>query len=160
MFWKRERGLLAHHRFPCSVMATQQLVIGGLALALLALSACQQQNSPLVPHSMTPSQTPLPLHRNHVTPGTYPLFVRITFTETTTYEQATATLQAAGQNEYPWTCDDPRTPVPPPLADRRAAFAASNFLLISYPMDDNQLDQLAASAQVVSVDAYPVYMCA
>jgi hypothetical protein len=124
---------------------------------LFALAACQQP-SPLASSSTTPALPSLSLHRNHVTPGTDPLFVRVTFAETTTYEQAIASLQAVGQREYPWTCDDPRTPVPPPLAERRAAFARSHFLLIDYP-SDAQLNQLATLPQVTSIDAYPSYMC-
>jgi hypothetical protein len=86
------------------------------------------------------------------------LFASVTFTGATTYEQAVALLSEAGTIPYPWTCDDPRTPVPPPPDQLRAAFASSHQLLLSYPMDD-QVNRLAASTLVLSVDVAPLYMC-
>jgi hypothetical protein len=86
------------------------------------------------------------------------LFASITYTTSTTYEQAVALLQSVGQTPYPWTCDDPSMPTPPPAEQQRAAYAASYQLLVSYPRDD-QLNQLAASPQVRSVDVATLSMC-
>ena len=106
--------------------------------------------------------TPTPVNssapRNHVPSGSSPLFVSITFTTSTTFDQAVAILKTAGGTPYPWTCDDPRTPVPPSLAQQRADFLSSHQLRLSYP-DDNQLQLIASSPQVASVDPYPAYMC-
>jgi hypothetical protein len=179
MVWKYERGLLARIRLLCTTTATQLLIIGGLVLALLTLAACQQDSPTLASQGSTPtptrksaqisqSITPPPTRkptlarsstqRDHVPPGTSPLFARITFTTSITYDQAVAILTAAGDSPYPWTCDNPRTPTPPPLAQLRAAFASSHQLLVSYP-SDSLLNQLASSSQVVSVDAVPLFMC-
>ena len=188
MVWKYEGGMLARTRSLRTTIATQLLLIGGLVLALLTLSACQQDSSPLASQGIMPTPTnrspqiaqnttptlmscpPLAsqditrtptrssTQRNYIPPGTSPLFARITFTTSTTYNQAVAILTAAGGSSYPWTCDNPRTPTPPPLAQLRAPFASSHQLLVSYPCD-SLLNQLASSSQVVSVDATPLFMC-
>ncbi len=193
MFWKRGNCILAR-----TTTATPRLIIGGLALAFLILSACQQDSPTSVSQGITPTNrsvqiaqntiptltssptlvsqgisptsvsksaqsipstpTRISAQRNHIPSGTSPLFARITFTTPTTYDQAVAILTAAGDTPYPWTCDDPRTPTPPSLAQQRAAFASLHQLLVSYP-SDSLLNQLASSSQVVSVDAAPLYMC-
>ncbi len=185
-------GGAAHTRPRGIAPGCQQAIAGGLALAVITLSACQLGHPsqatlggaaptasiarPLTP-STTPSVTPSPADqsimpgpppsptpisapspRNHVPPGTFVLFASVTFTGATTYEQAVAVLREAGVTPYPWTCDDPRTPVPPPPDEQRAAFAASHQLRLSYPTDD-QLNRLPSSALVVPVDAAVVYMC-
>lgn len=176
----------------------QRAIAGGLALAVITLSACQAGRAPQAaqdgaaqvatpvptvsivrpltpttaprvtpspadqgvmpppPPSPIPKSSPSP--RNHVPPGTFVLFASVTFTSATTYEQAVALLSEAGTTSYPWTCDDPRTPVPPPPDQLRAAFATSHQLRLSYPTDD-QLNRLASSALVLSVDATPMSMC-
>jgi hypothetical protein len=97
-----------------------------------------------------------PLTRIHdVTPDALPLFARITFTPTTTYDQAVAILD---HDPYPWNCDDPRTPIPPSLAEQRAAFASLHTLLISYPGWE-LLKRIASSPRVTSVDGIALYMC-
>ncbi len=173
MVWKYESGMLARTRLLRTPTVTQLLIIGGLVLALLTLSACQQASPPLASQGSTSTptsksaqisqrSTPTPARsstqRNQIPPGTSPLFARITFTTSTTYEQAVAILTAAGDSPYPWTCDNPRSPTPPPLAQLRAAFASSHQLLVSYP-SDSLLNQLASTSQVVSVDAVPLFMC-
>ena len=173
MVWKYESGMLVRTRSLRTTTATPLLIIGGLVLALLTLSACQQDSHTLASQGSTPtptrkptltnqSITPTPARsstqRTHIPPGTSPLFARVTFTTSTTYDQAVAILTAAGDSPYPWTCDNPRTPTPPPLAQLRAAFASSHQLLVSYP-SDSLLNQLASSSQVVSVDAVPLFMC-
>ena len=173
MVWKYESCMLARTRSLCTTTATPLLIIGGLVFALLTLSACQPESPTLasrrstptptsksaqISQSITPTPTRSSTQRSHIAPGTWTLFARITFTTSTTYNQAVAILTAAGGSPYPWTCDDPRTPTPPPLAQLRAAFASSHQLLVSYP-SDSLLNQLASSSQVVSVDAASLYMC-
>jgi hypothetical protein len=135
----------------------------GLALAVLSLAACQASFSPRAGGGASPSPSPSitagdASSRNHVTPGSAPLFVRVTFTSATTFDQATAILQSAGQAPYPWTCDDPRTPTPPSLDEQRAAFNASHYLFISYAQDSS-LNQIASDGRVLSIDAAPMFMC-
>jgi hypothetical protein len=110
------------------------------------------------PKIITPTPGNNSPQHNHVPPGTFQLFASITFTPSTTFDQAVAILKAAGQTPYPWICDDPRTPVPPSLAQQRTEFLSSHQLRLSYP-NDNQLNQIASSPQVVSVDPYPAYIC-
>jgi hypothetical protein len=103
------------------------------------------------------TDTPNPDAKIHnATSQDIPLFVSITFTPATTFDQAVAVLGGA---LYPWTCDDPRTPVPPSLDEQRAIFAGSHTLLISYPTWE-RLVQVAASPLVVSVDGTALYQCA
>ena len=137
-------------------LAQQHTIATGLAFALLLVAvACGPSRSPS-PVRTSPTSTTNPLSRIHNATVDYvPLFARIAFTPATTYEQAVIIV---GRDPYPWDCDEPRTPVPPPLAERRAAFTASHMLLISYPVWD-QLIQIASSPQVVSVDGTPLYPC-
>lgn len=142
---------------------------------LITTSACQQtyaaQDAPTlssttasIPASAstqasTPKSAPTSrpnTSRNHVHQSGVP--ARVTFTSSITYEQAVADLQAAGEELYPWNCDDPSTPVPPTTAQQSAAFASSHALFIYSPTIPG-LDQLATFAQVVSIDPNPMYMC-
>jgi hypothetical protein len=173
-------SMIAHSHPPLAAARSRALV-GGLVLAILVgIAACAPSDlapsttpsssasgassptisepEPPTPHVSPPTATPLPntlskIH--HATPDYIPLFAGITFTPTTTYEQAITIL---GRPLYPWTCDEPRTSTPPPLAEQQTAFAASHTLLISYPTW-GQLTQIAASPQVVSVDGTPLYPC-
>ena len=129
--------------------------------ALLLLVSCGQQASagqPSVPTGSTSAQVPTKnaSQRNHVHSSM--LFVTVTFTASTSYDQAASLLKAAGENLYPWNCDDPRTPVPPPISEQRTAFASSHMLFISYPNLPG-LGTLASSPQVLSIDPGPVYLC-
>lgn len=126
---------------------------------LLAVTACAPglPGPPAVAH-VTPTATNAvdPAVRiHHASPDAVPLFARITFTSSTTYEQAVGILE---REPYPWDCDEPRSFVPPPLAERRAAFSGSHTLLISYPTWE-ELQRIASSAQVISVDGTPLYPC-
>lgn len=104
----------------------------------------------------TPTSSGGALARIHnVAPGEFILFARITFTADTNYDQAAAILKG---HIYPWTCDDPRSPTPPAVADERASFASSHTLLMSYPSWD-ELTRIAASPQVVSVERIALYQC-
>jgi len=84
-----------------------------------------------------------------------PLFVSVTFTSATTFDQAVATVRAA---LYPWNCDEPRTPVPPPVSEQQALFAGSHTLFLSYATWDF-LVGIAASPLVVSVDGTALSPC-
>jgi CRISPR/Cas system endoribonuclease Cas6 (RAMP superfamily) len=128
------------------VLSKQRLLAGALALMILvvAVVACA--------HST-------PASRNHVAPEVHPLFVQISFTKNTTYEQAVALLQQVGAFPYPWNCDDPRNPTPPTTAQQQANFSSSHSLLFSYPTQA-QLNTLAASDLVSSIDAVALVMCA
>jgi hypothetical protein len=170
----------------CAIPAKQRLVVGGLALAVVIMaSACAPAPShssalsttptrsatptrlptQAPKHEQTPTQvstsTPDPLARIHnVGPNNIPLFVRITFTPSTTYAQAVAILATGSHptEPYPWTCDEPRSPTPPALPDRQAAYAASHSLLLSYAVWD-ELVWIASAPQVVAVDGTYVYPC-
>ena len=130
-----------------------------LLVALVAgLAACGPRSAatPSRVVTETPTVAANPLSRIHnATPGDFLLFVRITFTPSTTYEQAVAIL---GQDPYPWTCDDPRTPVPPSPAEQAATFASSHTLIVESPAWD-VLTRIAASPQVISVDGAALYQC-
>jgi hypothetical protein len=94
-------------------------------------------------------------HIHNASPEDWPLFASITFTADTTYDQATAILH---RHFYPWTCDEPRSNEPPPLAVLHANFAKWHGLLMSYPTWD-ELVRIASSPQVVSVEGTSLYPC-
>ena len=132
-----------------------------LVTLLLWLGACA--SSPATLHSPTPTAASIAtrtaaeaLARIHnASPKNIPLFASITFTADTTYDQAVAILR---RHFYPWTCDEPRSPDPPPLAELHANFAASHGLLMSYPTWD-ELARIATAPQVVSVEGTALYPC-
>ncbi len=117
--------------------------------------------TPTMTATATTTATANPEARIHnLSPNSFVLFIRITFTNSTTYDQAVALL---GSGPFPtapdpWGCDDPRSPTPPPNVERESAYDGSHTLLIdSTPWDE--LLWLASSPQVVSVDAAAVYQC-
>ncbi len=142
-----------------------RLGVGVLSLMLaMSMAACSMAGA-------APNTTPIPsvnpLSRIHnMGPDTAPLFVRVTFTPTTTYEQAVAIVQNSPTpaHVYPWTCDDPRTPIPPSDADLKvafegsAAFKGSHSVLLSYAPWD-AITRIAASPQVVSIEPDALYQC-
>ena len=169
------------------IPARRHLIAGGLLLTgVIVASACaavsgsstdvsgsstDRTTTPTSRSTPTPTQTsgptssktntPDPVARIHnAAPSYIPLFVRITFTSSTTYEQAVSILESgpSARAPYPWNCDEPRSPTPPPLPDRQAAYDASHSLLLSYAVWD-ELVWLASSSQVVSVDGTYVYPC-
>lgn len=165
MIWKARRQK-ALRRLSPSIGPVKLLLLAVLLLAVLLLlvAACAPGAvSSLTPTASVPlSPTPSPtiaadaLSRIHNASPTYiPLFASITFTVDTTFDQATAILRG---HVYPWTCDEPRSNDPPPLAEQRANFAAWHGLLMSYPTWD-ELEHIASSPQVVSVEGTPLYPC-
>lgn len=148
---------------PPTIWAKPRMICAGLALGfLVATAGCApvlRSSSGLVATAGTQTPTVDPLTRIHnAQPDNIPLFVRVTFTPSTTYEQAIAALNALPKAPYPWTCDEPRSNVPPPLDERKAAYAATHSLLLSYATW-KQVIQMASLPQVVSVDGTYVYPC-
>ncbi len=133
-----------------------------LSGAFLLLASCGQHvtaGPPSVQAGETSAHPPTknPSQGNHVHDPSI-LSVSVTFIPSTSYDQAAALLKAAGENLYPWNCDDPRTPTAPTLAQQRTVFVSTHLLVIFYP-DRLGLDTLASSPQVISIDPYPLYMC-
>lgn len=133
-------------------------------LLALMLVACAQGSSvsstlraptPTALAASTRTEADATSRIHNVSPGGFTLFARITFTVGTTYDQAAAIL---GGRVYPWACDDPAAPTPPPVVDQRAGFSSTHTLLISYGGWD-ELVRVARSPQVVSVDAASLYPC-
>jgi hypothetical protein len=149
---------------PHARRANGRVWLAGLLLtAALGMGACAATpgDAAHAGATHTPTRIADPQARIHnVTPDNIPLFVRITFTDATTYAQAVAILESgpSGEGPDPWGCDDPRTPTPPPPNVQEAVYNASHTLLLSYPTWDELL-WAASSPQVVSVDAATVYMC-
>jgi hypothetical protein len=156
----------------CIVYSTalkRWLLIVGLALVVFVpLAACQ-------PLGASPSATASRAPVDHVPVDTRPQFARVTFTASTSYDQARALVTSVGQTPYPWACSDlyfgSPTPVsgqlriaplttPPPSAeqDTPAAYAASHHFLLPYPTQQ-QLSQLANSQQVTAIDAVRLPAC-
>lgn len=94
-------------------------------------------------------------HIHNASADDMPLSASITFTADTTFDQATAILRG---HVYPWTCDEPRSNVPPPLAEQHARFARWHSLNMFYPTWD-ELVRIAASPRVVSVEGGALYPC-
>src|SRR5262249_48686449 len=125
-----------------------------LLFAGLGLTACNPSSTHA--STSTPSVPVNPVSRIHdVTPNSLPLFVKVTFTTSTSFEEAVAVL---GSDPYPWDCDDPRTPVPPSTDEQRAAFAVLHTLIIEYVSWD-RLTHIASSPHVSSVDGTALYQC-
>jgi len=135
-----------------------------LALALLLVAACAPAIA-LPATSRTPTSTPTTVstrtqadaltHIHNASAHNLPLSATVIFTADTTYDQATAILQG---HVYPWTCDEPRSNVPPPLAEQLANFAKWHSLNMFYPAWD-ELVRIASSPQVVSVEGGALYPC-
>ncbi len=135
-----------------------------LAVLLLLVAACAPgSGSPVASRAPTPTAATASTrttvdalaHIHNASPDQFSLFASITFTTDTTYNQATAILRG---HVYPWTCDEPRSNVPPSVAEQQASFAAGHYLLMSYPTWD-ELTRIASSPRVVSVEGTPLYPC-
>lgn len=137
------------------VMSSQARQRAKLTLAAIAyelvLAACAL---PASPGAITATPNPAAKLRN-APPDSFPIFARITFTPGTTYDQAIALLP---QDPYPWSCDDPATPIPPPPSALRASFDATHTLLVSYPQWD-RLTVLARSPRVALIEGTALYPC-
>ncbi len=131
---------------------------------LLVLAACAPGTvAPATLHS--PTSTALPAstrsaadalsHIHNASADDMPLSASITFTADTTYDQATAILRG---HVYPWTCDEPRSNLPPSTAEQLANFARWHSLNMFYPAWD-ELVRIASSSQVVSVEGGALYPC-
>ncbi|HEX6541876.1 MAG TPA: hypothetical protein VF040_08995 [Ktedonobacterales bacterium] len=149
----------------------QKAVLLAIALPLLlafAVPACApttRSDTPATVHASSPTAT-RPAQSPTIaadarskihaaSPDYIPLFASITFTRGTSYDQAVAILQ---RHVYPWTCDEPRSNIPPPLAEQQASFSASHALLMSYPVWDELL-RIASSTQVIAVEGTVLYPC-
>lgn len=142
----------------------QTLLATALLLWLLLLAACAPGTvAPSMLHSPAPTAFPVSTrsaadalsHMHNASADDMPLSASIIFTADTTYDQATAILRG---HVYPWTCDEPRSNVPPSVAEQRANFATSHSLNMFYPAWD-ELVRIAASPQVVSVEGGALYPC-
>lgn len=136
-------------------------VAAGMALALLVLLAgCGGSSRQMSRSATVPGRTSSQGARLIITPGSMLLFVRVTFDQATTYDQALAILAAEPYpaHPYPWTCDDPRSPTPPPLDEQRGAFDATHALYLSYPSWE-QVTRIASSDHVILVERVALYMC-
>ena len=131
---------------------------------LLGLAACAPGRvAPATLHSPTPTAIPASTrsaadalsHIHNASADDMSLSASITFTADTTYDQATAILRG---HVYPWTCDEPRSNVPPSAAEQLANFAARHSLNMFYPAWD-ELVRIASSPQVVSVEGGALYPC-
>jgi hypothetical protein len=131
---------------------------------LLWLAACAPGTvAPATLHSLTPTAVPVSTrsaadaltHIHNASAHNMPLSATVTFTADTTFDQATAILQG---HVYPWTCDEPRSNVPPSAAEQLANFAKWHSLNMFYPAWD-ELVRIAASPQVVSVEGGALYPC-
>jgi hypothetical protein len=140
------------------------LLAMALLLWLVLLAACAPANvAPAILHSPTPTAGSVATrsaagalsHIHNASANNMPLSATITFTADTTYDQATAILRG---HVYPWTCDEPRSNVPPSAAEQLANFATRHSLNMFYPAWD-ELVRIATSPQVVSVEGGALYPC-
>ena len=141
---------------------SKQRFIGILAFACLALvlAACQPGGSVTGGAATgTPHSAPINV------PQGYQGMVSVTFTSTTTYDQAVAILQNAGMRlQVP--CPNPGPIVADPTAiarpiDQRATFAQSHKLTAvgTSGLTQSMLHQVASSPQVTAVDKVPMVEC-
>ena len=140
------------------------LLATALLLWLVLLAACAPGNvAPATLRVLTPTADPVATrstadalsHIHNAAADDMPLSASITFTADITYDQATAILRG---HVYPWTCDEPRSNVPPSAAEQLANFARWHSLNMFYPAWD-ELVRIAASPQVVSVEGGALYPC-
>jgi hypothetical protein len=145
-------------------MRTSKMLIQALAVLslALALAACAPGGSTTSnTGSAGPTSTPAPIN----VPANYQGLVVVTFTSTTTYNQAVSIIKSAGlelqalcPNPGPILANPPSTPRP---VTQEATFAASSQLTAvgSPTLTRAMLTQVASSAQVISVDKAPKVEC-
>ena len=158
---------MAQHRERCR----QQLLFGGLTLALLFVAVSCRQSSGQDSHGTSAPPPPAPTYvntvypRNHMPPNIYWGFVHVTFTVHTSYDQADTLLSQVGMYAYPMVnppCGDLReagAPIPVPTAmspaELQADFQQSHSLLVQTDAWE-KLNRVAASPGVVSVNPFPL----
>jgi hypothetical protein len=148
----------AGHPLPTAIALLVTMLLGLMLVACASgssVSPTVRAVTPTVFAAATRTEADALARIHNVSPRDFMLFVSVRFTSETTFSQAMAILRG---HVYPWTCDEPATPTPPSEAEQQSAFAASHTLVISYPAWD-ELVRIARSAQVVSVDADPLYPC-
>ncbi len=149
----------------------QQLLFGGLTLALLFVAVSCRQSSGQDSHGTSAPPPPAPTYvntvypRNHMPPNIYWGFVHVTFTVHTSYDQADTLLSQVGMYAYPMVnppCGDLReagAPIPVPTAmspaELQADFQQSHSLLVQTDAWE-KLNRVAASPGVVSVNPFPL----
>lgn len=131
---------------------------------LLGLAACAPGRvAPTTLHSPIPTAATASTrttanalsHIHSASADDMPLSASITFTADTTYDQAAAILRG---HVYPWTCDEPRSNIPPSTAEQLANFARWHSLNMFYLAWD-ELVRIASLPQVVSVEGGALYPC-
>ena len=139
----------------------QALLASALLLVLAACApgtvapATLQSPTPTAAAASTRTTADALSHIHNASADDMPLSASITFTADTTYDQAAAILRG---HVYPWTCDEPRSNVPPSVAEQLANFAAWHSLNMFYPAWD-ELVRITSSPQVVSVEGGALYPC-
>jgi hypothetical protein len=132
------------------------MLLVGVCLGL-ALAGCQAGGSPT--GSAGPTSTPAPIH----VPAGYTGMVLVTFSATTTYDQAVSILQSAGlkaqvqcPNPGPITVD----PTPKPITQQDTFASTHQLTAIGVPsLTEAKLTQVATSAQVTAIDTAPPVEC-
>lgn len=123
-----------------------------LGMFVLALAGCQPNTGSSV--SQVPTVT---------VPPNYPGSVRITFSASTTYEQAVAVVQNAGMQLVGPSCIGqgtlPRSGVPTATPDQRALYAQSHMLTAGLRITQAMVDSITASSQVTAVQLIHIPLC-
>ncbi len=140
-------------------MSKSKLMIGVLAAVCLALTlaACQPGGS--ATGSAGATRTPAPIH----VPSGYQGIVQISFTSTTTYDQAVSILRSAGLRlQVP--CPNPgpivADPTPRPITQEDTFAKTYKLTAVGDPqLTENMLNQVASSPQVTSIDKVPPIEC-
>ena len=114
-FYAAERLIVVYRGMNRSVMRLLHAVLGppfagtDCAGTWSSIGSCQQSHSNARPMVTQAPDTNPPARFHHAQPDDIPLFVRVTFTTATSYDQAVATLEMGPcpKEPYPWTCDEP-----------------------------------------------------
>jgi len=140
---------------------SKRKIIGGLAFACLALAlaACQAGGGSSTGTSNPPHMAPINV------PSGYQGLIQVSFSATTTYDQAISIVQNAGL-KLQVACPNPGPIVADPTVttrpiDQRDTFASTHELTAvgSPSLTQAMLDQVASASQVTSVDKAPPVEC-
>jgi len=134
------------------------LMLVGLCLGL-ALAGCQAAGSNT--GAAGPTSTPAPIH----VPAGYTGMVLVTFSASTTYDQAVSILQSAGlkaqaqcPNPGPIVADPTVTPAP--VTQQNTFSSTHQLTAIGVPsLTQAKLNQVATSTQVTAIDVAPPVEC-